>query len=262
MCQAKCSAGIDGANGRWYSVRMVVVYNQHAAVAATAAGDSDALPARAARAVWDARPTETQRVYDALKRAILAGQFRPGEPLQEVRIAAEFGASRTPVREAFHKLEADGLLTITPRRGAYVQQPTARDFLDMNELRLVLEPAAAAMAAGVVNGETVADLQRQLSAISAEHPSESDFAALEDLDRLLHLTIVEAIPNRRMAKIIQGLDEMMQIIRSQDMRRRHRELHVSIGDILAALATRDGALAETLMRRHIGDFSGALRTLM
>jgi DNA-binding GntR family transcriptional regulator len=55
---------------------------------------------------------------------------------------------------------------------------------------------------------------------------------------------------------------MMQIIRTQDMRRRHRELHVSIDEILAALAARDGVAAEALMRRHIGDFSGALRTLM
>ena len=88
--------------------------------------------------VWDERPTETERIYRALKRAILANTYRPGEALQEVRIAAEFESSRTPVREAFQKLNADGLLNVVPRRGAFVQQPTLRDFLDINELRLIL----------------------------------------------------------------------------------------------------------------------------
>jgi len=211
---------------------------------------------------WSGKPTETERVYRALKRAILAGELRPGEALQEVRIAAEFGASRTPIREAFQKLEGDGLLTIAPRRGAFVRQPTARDFFDINELRLILEPVAMRTAAGTLDTAVVAALRAKLAAISADSPGEADFTALEELDRELHRTIAAAHNNARMNKIIDGLNDMMQIVREKDMRRRHRELHASIGEILTALGARDAEAAERLLRRHIGDFSGALRTLV
>jgi DNA-binding GntR family transcriptional regulator len=230
---------------------MVSVYNRHT---------SDDTPADLVRG--EERPTETQRIYHALKRAILAGTYRPGEALQEIRLAVEFGASRTPVREAFQRLEADGLLTISPRRGAFVQQPTVRDFLDINELRLLLEPVAARMASGIINEAIVRELQNDLMAIAAEQPTEDDFKALEALDLRLHLTIADTIDNVRMAKIIRGLNDMMQIVRERDMRRRHRELHASIGEILAALLDRDDERVESEMRRHIGDFSGALRTLV
>lgn len=242
---------------------MVVVYNQHAYEdldVEPAQPESDA--ADPARAIWDERPTETQRVYQALKRAILAGQFRPGEPLQEIRIASEYETSRTPVREAFHKLEADGLLNITPRRGAFVQQPTARDFFDANELRLVLEPVAARKASRSLSQETIRDLQKRLQSISVENPSEDDFHALEMLDPLMHSTIADACENARLGKIIRGLNDMMQIIREKDMRRRHAEMHVSIREILDALAERDADLVEQLMRQHITDFGGALGSLV
>ena len=85
-----------------------------------------------------------------------------------MRIAAEFGASRTPIREAFQKLEGDGLLTIAPRRGAFVRQPTARDFFDINELRLILEPVAVRSAAATLDEAVVEQLRAKLAAISAD----------------------------------------------------------------------------------------------
>jgi DNA-binding GntR family transcriptional regulator len=212
--------------------------------------------------VWDERITETERIYRALKRAILANTYRPGEALQEVRIAAEFQSSRTPVREAFQKLNADGLLNVVPRRGAFVQHPTLRDFLDINELRLILEPVAARQAAIKLGTPAVEELQSRLQLIADQNPSESDISALERLDVDMHFAIVESLPNVRMTGIIKSLNEMMQIVREQDMRLRHAELHASIGHILEALGDQDGDLAESLMRQHISDFSGSLRSLV
>lgn len=206
--------------------------------------------------------TETQRVYQELKRAILAGTFTPGEALQEGRLATRFGASRTPVREALARLEADSLLTIVPRRGAFVRHLTARDFLEVNELRLMLEPVTARMAANIVAEETVVELQARHAAIARDKPNERDFAALLDLDRQMHTLISEATGNSRLAKLIQSLNDMMQIVRQQDLRRRHHEMHDSIGEILLLLRNRDGEAVEAAMRRHIGDFSGALPGLV
>ena len=210
----------------------------------------------------DGRLTETQRVYAALKRAILAGEYLPGEPLQETRLSAELGASRTPIREALQRLESDGLLTITPRRGAVVQQPTLRDFLDINELRVLLEPAAARTASELIKGSVLTELRDALSAISLDALSEEDHTALRELDGRLHRIITEAIPNVRMAKIINSLNDMMQSVRETDMRRRHRELHESICEVLAAFERRDADAAEAAMRQHIADFGGALRGML
>ena len=207
-------------------------------------------------------PTETQRVYLTLKREILAGRFRPGEPLQEVRIATQYGASRTPVREAFFRLAADGLLEMTPRRGATVTQPTVRDFLDVNELRGVLEPVAARMAALSIAADEVAALLATHATIPRVGPAEADSIALEALDRRVHAAIAAALKNRRMAGILDGMNDMMQIVRQRDMRERHTELHDSIGDILAALGRRDCDVAEQSMRRHVDDFGGVLPRLV
>jgi DNA-binding GntR family transcriptional regulator len=223
---------------------MALAYTLHAG-----SGDPDGA------ATWQGHPTEAERIYRILKRAILAGELPPGVPLQEVRLATELGASRTPVREAFRRLEGDGLLTISPRRGAFVQQPTARDFFDVRQLRLILEPAAARLAASLVDEADVRDLQARLAAIAAERPSESDFAALDALDRSLHSTVAIATQNARMRQILQSLNDMMQILREKDMRLRHREMHASIGEVLTALAARDGDAAEAAMRRHVGAFS-------
>lgn len=213
-------------------------------------------------AAVNGRLTETQRVYQDLKRAILAGDYRPGEPLQEARLLADLGVSRTPIREALQRLESDGLLTITPRRGAFVQQPTLRDFLDINELRVLLEPAAARTAVELLSQSGVAELRGALEAISFDAPEELDFAALRELDVRLHRSITETIPNLRMAKIINGLNDMMQTVRETDMRRRHRELHQSIREVLAAFERRDADAVEAAMRRHVADFGGALRGML
>lgn len=208
------------------------------------------------------RPTETRRVGQAIKRAILSGAFPPGEPLQEARLATQFGASRTPIREALQRLEADGLLTITPRRGAVVRQLTVRDFLDVNELRIILEPVAARKAASIIPEHVVSELQTIHAAINVDGSTEADNLALQQLDRQMHTAIAGALQNSRMTQIILNLNDMMQIVREKDMRRRHREMHGSIGEILRAMRDRDAEAAEIAVRRHIADFSGALANLV
>ena len=102
--------------------------------------------------------TEAIRLYRTLKREILADAFRPGQPLAENELAEKFGASRTPIREALLRLQADDLVRIEPRRGAFVQQLTVTDFLEINELRSVLEAHAARVAARRIAPETVQTL--------------------------------------------------------------------------------------------------------
>src|SRR5215207_10462506 len=97
------------------------------------------------------------RVRDLLEEAILEGDLKPGERLRAEALAQRFGTSRTPIREALLQLEAQGLVDVEPNRGAVVRAFDRDDLLDLYELRALLEPKAAALAAGRI---TDADIDR------------------------------------------------------------------------------------------------------
>lgn len=202
--------------------------------------------------------TEATRLYRELKHDILARRFAPGQPLAEIELARRYGASRTPLREALQRLNADGLVRIEPRRGAFVQELTVTDFLEINELRSVLEPYAARVAATRIDQQAVQQLRTELTSIRVVAPAEDDFHRLEALDADVHEAIARASGNQRLCRLIASLDDMMQVMRVGDMRRRHAETHESLTAILDALAARDADAAELLLRRHISDFRGAI----
>jgi DNA-binding GntR family transcriptional regulator len=202
--------------------------------------------------------TEAHRLYRVLKREILAEAFRPGQPLAETELAERLGASRTPIREALIRLQADGLVRIEPRRGAFVQALTVADFLEINELRLILEPYAARVAALRLDRAQIEPLRTRHAAIRTNDPDEMDFQALEQLDSDMHETIARASGNERLRQLVQSLDDMMQAMRVGDMRRRHRETHESLGQLIVALEAQDPDAAELVLRRHISDFRGAI----
>src|SRR3990172_7138695 len=106
----------------------------------------DPPPRRLPLAPSDAPPHLAASIHDTLKRAILAGQFRPAERINQEKIAGELGVSRTPVREALHSLAREGLVELHPRRGAFVSAFGERDVAELYEMREVLEPHATAAA--------------------------------------------------------------------------------------------------------------------
>ena len=73
-------------------------------------------------------------VFNTLRKAILTGQLKPGDRLMEVHLANKLGVSRTPIREAIHKLEQEGLVTMVPRRGAEVAKITAVSYTHLHEI--------------------------------------------------------------------------------------------------------------------------------
>src|SRR5690349_23549507 len=97
------------------------------------------------------------RVRDLLEEAILEGDLKPGQRLRAEALAQRFGTSRTPIREALLQLEAQGLVDVEPNRGAVVRAFDRDDLLDLYELRALLEPKAAALAAQRI---TEADVDR------------------------------------------------------------------------------------------------------
>lgn len=102
-----------------------------------------------------------ERVAELLRRRIISGDLSPGTPLREVAAATEFQVARTTLREAFRLLTADGLLDVTPNRGAFVRSLSVADVRDIYVVRRVLEIQAAE--------ESVVADQSALDAVSASH---------------------------------------------------------------------------------------------
>lgn len=111
-------------------------------------------------AALDDQQQLTDRVHAALREAITSGRLPADARIKQEQIAAELGVSRTPVREALHLLEREGLVRLVPRRGALVMGFTAADVRELYELRELLEPAAAGLATARASDEERAEVQR------------------------------------------------------------------------------------------------------
>ena len=85
-------------------------------------------------------------VFKTLREAILTGELEPGERLMEIKLADKLGVSRTPIREAIRKLEIEGLVNMTPRKGAVVAEISEEDLQNVLEVRRVLEKLAVELA--------------------------------------------------------------------------------------------------------------------
>ncbi len=96
----------------------------------------------------------SETLVDALREAILTGRYAPGARLVQDDLAAAFGVSRIPLREALRRLEGEGLVVISPNRGAIVRPLAPKDVVDLYDLRLALESLAIRRAA-----ERFADLR-------------------------------------------------------------------------------------------------------
>jgi len=114
------------------------------------------IDAEAARTLHQAMP---QRLYAAVKHAILTGRLAPGGRLVEGVLCEEFQVSRTPLREALNRLAQEGLLVLNPYKGYSVTPLTVTHFRELCELRRILEPGAAALAARRSTPQLVAELE-------------------------------------------------------------------------------------------------------
>ena len=136
-----------------------------------------------------------QRVYDTTKEQILSGQVAGGSLLSEVEVARQLRVSRTPAREAFVRLQAEGLLTLLPRRGAVVTPLTPGDMVDLLEVRESLEVSAVRRLAR--HPERLARLAAARAELDdqAAHAATLDLAAFALSDQRFHLAVVEAAGN-------------------------------------------------------------------
>ncbi|MBV9850434.1 MAG: GntR family transcriptional regulator [Armatimonadetes bacterium] len=194
-------------------------------------------------------------VARVLERAILTGQFRPGDHLPEMRIAQELGVSQASVREALQDLEGLGLVLKYPNRGSVVTQLSGDDLAHIYQIRRELEPLACGLAATHVTPDGLAELHRCVAAMGAAGEA-ADFGAFSEADVRFHRLLWRSQPNRFLEK---SLLAVCLPLFAFDLIRRHATPHVDFAHtvrqhqlIVNTVRLRDPERAARLMRRMVG----------
>lgn len=206
------------------------------------------------------RKTRADDVYDRLKADILDLNLRPGDQLDEDQLASQYGVSRTPVREALRRLSADGLVTLRPRRGAYVSEISLREIWEIEQICELIEPFAAKLAAGRMPPAVIKELRRELDALDIECPQREDFIRYMQLDIQFHRAILDASGNGLMRDMVTHLYRRMNAVRL--IANLHHFNH-SIEEhrrILDAIEAGDGDAARQASLHHIHQRAHRQRT--
>jgi len=199
----------------------------------------------------DLRPTR-DIVFDLLRKAILNGKLISGERIMETSIAQELNISRTPVREAFRKLEAEGLIEYYPKKGSIVKGITKDDIIEIYEMREVLEGLATRLACKYIKDDEIRDLKDTLKQMEiADKNKEYDlFFSIHDKYNTI---IIDAAGNKRLKNSLLPLYDYIASFRRitllQDERRSTSLLdHKKIVELIEL---RDENKAEEYCRNHI-----------
>ena len=199
-----------------------------------------------------APPTRAAWVDTRLREAILGGELGPGERLRAEHLAAAWGVSATPLREAFQRLAGEGLVTIEPQRGARVTVVDAREAAELYEVRLQLDPLALQSAMKAGDDRYRAAVDDAYRGLSARHGS---VAAFLRAHRAFHLATVSACTNRRLVQLVTELHDGTQRYhvaggahRHGDPRREHRALRDAVlaGEVRTAVTVLTAHLRATL----------------
>ena len=152
------------------------------------------------------------RVFQSIREDILSGRYEQNTELKEAAIGAELGVSRTPVREALRQLELEGLVTIIPNRGAYVNMITAKDVQDIYVIRSMLEGLCARWATQSITAEQLDSMEETLC-LSEYHTSKKNYEKLYELDSLFHEQLYEAGGSRILNHILSDFHDYVKMVR-------------------------------------------------
>lgn len=198
-----------------------------------------------------ARPLTVQ-AYDAIKKLILSMELRPGQFLNESTLSERLGIGRMPVHQATHRLQAEGLLEVIPRKGLVVRSDSLHDILELLEARMAMEPNITALAAERISKQEVVELQALLDR-SRSLVSQSQREAFRVIDRAFHTTVGNGAGNRILADTLRPLHERsdliwhLRIMPDEGLEVTQREHEA----ILVAIIKHDAHAAREAMQAHL-----------
>jgi len=191
------------------------------------------------------------QAYDEILRLIETGDAKPGEIVTERRLAEKLSMSRTPIRDALLMLEGEGLLIRQGSRGLQIKQIRIEEYMDMLQIRLLLEPPIARMTAGKFPAANIRALRSNLNELLQRTDAEADREQVRGVDEDLHGGLAQASGNPQLAQIIQNLRRQTQIFDLRAMPERLEETCKEHLRLLDAIEAGDGAEAERAMAEHL-----------
>ena len=197
-----------------------------------------------------------EEVAELLRQRIFRRELEPGNWIDELKIAEEYGISRTPLREALKVLAAEGLVTMKVRRGAYVTEVSATDLADVYHLLSLLESDAA----GVVAARATAEELRELQALHAELeaaalPGTANTDAFFAVNERFHMRLLEIANNRWRDQMVADLRKVMKLNRHNSLLKTGR-MAESLQEhraIMQALLARNPTQTVQRMREHFAN---------
>ena len=201
------------------------------------------------RLVIKTSSTIRRRIYNFLREQLLSGEIQPHQHLIEAKIAQDIGTSRTPVREALHSLELEGLIESIPRVGYVVKPISEAEVEEICEIRAAIEGVAARWAMGKATQKLIEDLKKNIS-ISEEKAAQGDPKAFVELDAQFHETIARLSGSKR-------LQELGQTLRRHMLRYRIQSIYL-IDNVLRAIQGHKGIL-EAIEKGDLEEVNRAIK---
>lgn len=203
--------------------------------------------------------SRNEAAYTLMKDALVTLVYKPGEYLNTAQVMERFGLGRTPINQALHRLSAEGLVQIIPRKGAMAAPLSINDALELIEVRLVNEMLCMRLAATAITPAEIHELEAIAQDFDAA-AAQRDMVGLMNTDRLFHEKIAAAARNSVLQDILSVLHARSQRFWAISF---STEGHVDevMGEhrgIVAALASHDGAAAAEAAKTHILSFKSSL----
>ena len=193
-----------------------------------------------------------EEVAELLRERIFSGELAPGSWIDEMRLAEEYGISRTPMREALKVLAAEGLVTMKVRRGAYVTEVNDKDQRDVYHLLSLLEADAAGVVAAQATAEQLQDLQTLHLALAQAVTEREKFF---EINERFHMRLLEIADNRWRDQMVADLRKVMKLNRHNSLLKSGR-IEGSLNEhqaLMDALLARDAPASAARMQAHFAN---------
>ena len=193
-----------------------------------------------------------EQVAEQLRTRIMAHLLAPGSWIDEQKLTAELGISRTPLREALKVLAGEGLVTMKLRRGAYVTEVSERDLAEVYHLLALLESDAAVAVAQTASTTQIAELDALHHELEASVADRDRFFAANER---FHMRLLEIADNRWRRQLVADLRKVMKLNRHHSLFRQGR-LEASLKEhrqIMAAIRARNASRVQQLMQQHFAN---------
>ena len=205
---------------------------------------------------------DTQHAYDRIRESIITLEMTPGSLINEQQLAADMHMGAVPVREALKLLAHDELIVITPLHGLYVSDISLADLERISEVRLVLEPLCAGLAAQRATADDLAVLEALRIEQAAAAPDDS--RRLLDVDHKFHQAVVRAAKNQYLVRVLEhlfGLSQRLWYLALPQL----DSLPSAVAEhltLMESIKSKDAERARKTMYDHVNEFYDRVRRIL